>query len=454
MQIGFALRNNLLQRSSFALVKVFTMPLRILNLLPRFLCLLAFTGAIAAQAEDIVVSNPPTFSVTSWTARYEGQIAGKNVKVELSRLGDWVSGQYCYQPCSPQIGRIELSGQITGQLTETPFDLANLAKGRSAPKPSGRWQLGALPGVAPQQLGGQWSSMDGKRRWPIQLQRKPDAWPHEAEAELHLSANRYIRTAKDCAADSEPLQISAIRIYEQGRLRQTLDTAAYGSCSIVQPQWVDANFDGLPDLSQSLELPAGPNIRHSTWLFNAASKRWELGPEVLQQISSPVFDARAKRIYSPWRDGCCSHGVDIYAWQQEKLKKVEQGQSYVLPVRKAGKLMGCYIMPSYGDGHIVWPDALYRNADGLSLGKSPADDWCDVSVASSMHMAQLQVLAPQPAGREASVLAAYGMSYAQVDTAEGKRFCPDLMVFDADARKLVRMKLDQDAANTCSAERP
>ena len=138
-----------------------------------------------------------------------------------------------------------------------------------------------------------------------------------------------------------------------------------------------------------------------------------------------------------------------------KLKPVEQDESYVLPVRKAGKLMGCYITPEYKDGHIVWPGALYRNADGLSVEGAPVSaENCDIDVTSSLSTAQLQVLAPQQPGRKASVLAAYGMSYVEVDTPQGKRYCPDLAVFDVDARKVVRVQLTENAAETCLDEKP
>jgi hypothetical protein len=119
-----------------------------------------------------------------------------------------------------------------------------------------------------------------------------------------------------------------------------------GSCWLVQPRWVDANFDGWPDLTQALDLPAGPNIAHRTWLYDPDTQKLVLGPQSLQDISSPAFDGKAKRIYSEWRASCCSHGVDIYAWKPAGPELVEQAESHMLPVRKGGKLMACYQMPA------------------------------------------------------------------------------------------------------------
>lgn len=401
--------------------------------------------SLLAQAEP-AESAEPLHEAPVWSGRYQGQIAGKAVRLDLWRLDGALGGSYCYEPCDRPGAMIDLQGRAaSGQLTETPM------AGPGEAKPSGRWQLGALPGMAPQRLQGRWQSMDGKRRWAIDLQQKPTGFAQPPRHELRLMMGQRIQTLADCG--STDLGVSAIRVYEQGRLKQTLETASFGSCWLVQPSWVDANFDGWPDLTQAQEQSAGPNTPTRSWLYDPAKKKFVLGPQELQDIPSPAFDAQAQRIYSDWRASCCSHGVDIFAWKSGKLKRVERAESYVLPVRKSGQLMGCYIMPQYRGGHVVWPDALYRNADGLAMGKAPAADWCDLEVRSSMHQAQLQVLAPQKAGEKASVQAAYGMSYVTVETRQGPRYCPDLAVFDADERKVVRIQLTDNPIENCQVEK-
>ena len=393
---------------------------------------------------------PELFEVVSWEAAYGGRIAGKPVKVTLWRLGGAVMGNYCYEPCNPKRNGIRLEGLANGQVTETPIDVP---KGQTEAMPSGRWRIGQLPGLAPQQIKGQWQSMDGKKRWPLELTLEPSPFAHAVDQEVRLMMNQRIASPKDCDTDSN-LQVSALRIYRQGKLQQSLSTAAWGSCLFVQPRWVDANFDGWPDLSQALELPAGPNIGYATWLYDFAQGKLVPGPKDLQEITSPVFDGQAQRVYSQWRASCCSHGIGIYAWKNGKPQLVEQAESYVMPVRQGGKLMGCYIMPEYKSGHVVWPDALYRNSDGLAMGKPPAEDWCDLEVSSSLSQAQLQVFAPQQDGQKARQLSVYGMGRVEVQTPEGARYCPDLMVFDTDARKLVRIQLTENAAQSCETEKP
>ena len=418
-------------------------------------CLYALTGLSATGAMTYAMAKEvasPNYEVVSWQASYEGQVADKSVRVSLSRLGGVVTGTYCYEPCDPHRNGISLAGKPGGDLIETPIDAQ---RGQKQPVPSGRWKLQSLDGKPARHLSGRWNSMDGKRRGDVALALKLEPFSDEPEYEVRLVVDQPVNSVADCELGTSSLHVTQIRLYRQGRLQQSLKTDANGSCSFVQPNWVDANFDGQPDLTQALALPAGPNISYNTWLYDPKQRKMVLGPQELLDITSPVFDTKAQRIYSNWRASCCSHGLDIYAWKDGKLKPVEQDESYVLPVRKAGKLMGCYITPEYKDGHIVWPGALYRNADGLSVEGAPVSaENCDIDVASSLSTAQLQVLAPQQPGRKASVLAAYGMSYVEVDTPQGKRYCPDLAVFDVDARKVVRVKLTENAFETCLDEKP
>lgn len=408
-----------------------------------------------AQSEQPSEKAPaqPVFEAPDWAAQYEGQIAEKNVKVELWRLGDALMGSYCYLPCSPE-GHIDLQGTVAArsgsQLIERP---ALPPKDRQEAEPSGQWLLKPLPGMPPLQIQGQCRSMDGKKRWPLRLQKNPSGFEHSPAHELRLVLDRAINSAKDCDFPAGDLQVSAIRVYRHGRLQQTLATDAYGSCALVQPQWVDANFDGWPDLTQALALPAGPNIAHTTWLYEPVQQQFVLGPTALQDITSPGFDSQAQRIYNYWRGSCCSHGVDIYAWKGGQLVAVEQAQSYVLPMRQSGRLMGCYIMPGYEGGHVVWPDALYQTPAGLAMGRSPGP-WCDIEATDLPPQTLLQVLAPPQAGKPSRVQAAYGMSYMRVDTPKGPRYCLDIPVFDADARKVVRVTLTQDAEQRCETEKP
>lgn len=71
-----------------------------------------------------------------------------------------------------------------------------------------------------------------------------------------------------------------------------------------------------------------------------------------------------------------------------------------------------------------------------------------------MGQNQVQVLAEPRAGQPPQVLKAYGASYRKVDTPQGARYCPDIAVFDADARKVVRVLMSENAEQDCEVENP
>ena len=75
-----------------------------------FFCVLALAGlgATSAIAKKVVSQ---TYEIVSWQASYEGQVAGKSVRVSLSRLGGVVTGSYCYEPCDPHHNGILLAGK-------------------------------------------------------------------------------------------------------------------------------------------------------------------------------------------------------------------------------------------------------------------------------------------------------------------------------------------------------
>ena len=397
-------------------------------------CIIAVFTVMAASAADETPTQDQIEAPT-WSASYQGRIASKAVKVYLWRLGDVIAGNYCYEPCEERTGPfLQLEGSVTeATLTEAPSPPAD-----GVTAPSGRWQLPSLPGMAPPELHATWQSSDGQREWPIMLKRQSANFVHEPAFELRLLMDDATRIMKDCETHDARM-VSAIRIYRDGQLAQTLDSGSVGSCRLIQPQWVDANFDGWPDLTQALDLGAGPNISHMTWLYAPRTQRFEDAPDVLQDITSPQFDSKFRLIVSQWRGSCCSHGVDIYAWKGKLLKLVEQASSYSLPVRKSGRLMSCYIMPSYENGHVAWPDALHQTPHGLAMGKQPDADWCDVEVVTTGL--QLEILAEQQVGKAPRVLSTQHGDYRKTKTAKGTLYCLNVPVFDADARKVVRVTL-------------
>ena len=414
------------------------------------ICGLLLPMAAMAQSKEAAQQ---TLEQPTWSASYEGTIAGKRVKADLWRLGGILMGSYCYTPCSKDQMGIQLEGQLTEQGVEVTEAAFVPAKGELELKPSGRWLLDRQSGAVPQQIQGRWQSMDGKKQWPLKLEKTASDFAHAPAHELRLVMDKHITAPEDCRAGDADVRVSAIGIYLQGRLLQTLKTEAYGSCSFVQPQWVDANFDGWPDLTQSLQLPAGPNIQHNTWLYLPAKKSFEPAPPELQELTSPAFDGKAQRIYSEWRASCCSHGIDIYAWKGRKLVNVESDVSYVLPVRQGGKLMGCYQAPLYKAGHVFWPDALQQTAKGLEMRPVNSEN-CDIPPEMLVQQGRVDVLAEQKAGVPPNVLRRQEVRWKRVKTRQGPMYCSEVPAFDTDSKKIVRVLLSADPDSTCQKDNP
>ncbi|NVJ11280.1 nitrite reductase, partial [Myxococcus sp. AM001] len=177
---------------------------------------------------------------------------------------------------------------------------------------------------------GTWTSPNGKRTLPLALSQNQDDLEARFPYEIRLLADTL--PAEEGDGCPTPPLVSAIRLYKDGALIQTLETESQGTCSIFTPYLIDANFDGWPDLSLAMFLPAGPNIPHQTWLYDVATGRFVDAPAGLQDISSAEFDPVHRIVYSYWRASCCEHGVSTYRWNGGDLEEVDTQSSYLLPL--------------------------------------------------------------------------------------------------------------------------
>ena len=87
----------------------------------------------------------------------------------------------------------------------------------------------------------------------------------------------------------------------------------------------DMNFDGYNDIRLLQFLPAAPNLPYYCWTYNPKQKKFER-QKALEEITSPDFDAKQKRIFSFWRDGCCDHGISTYKYIGGRPVLIEQGE--------------------------------------------------------------------------------------------------------------------------------
>jgi hypothetical protein len=242
----------------------------------------------------------------------------------------------------------------------------------------------------------------------------------------------------------------AIKLYHGRRLVQRLATDSHGTCQVFVPQAVDANFDGRPDITIALDLPASPNIPYQTWLFNPHTRRFSPGPELLQEIASPEYDYQHKMIVSSWRDGCCSHGVTTYRWRQNKLVEDETVQSYALPVlADDGKRRYCYSGPSYIDGRIVFGDRVEERDGRLSI--TVADVGACEEAYGIAPDTRIDIWQHGP-GRAWRIARTERVHRRPVLVGGQTLYCPEVPFFDHG--RIVRIILDDDGHANCTEDGP
>lgn len=376
----------------------------------------------------------PRVEFAVWDRVLSGTVGTKSVSVTLARIAGSVSGTYCYKPCSEKTRQqLLLAGTIDGNTLE----LTERDGGSAQHATTGHWTLKLDGGQAT----GNWTSPDRRKTFAVALR---DTQP--APVDVRLVADAMPEPTGDCA---DPPLVSAIRIYRQGRLVQELPTESQGTCHIFTPRFVDANFDGFPDLTIALTLPAGPNIPHQTWLYDPATRRFVAAPAAMQDITSPEFDTPSRTIVSHWRNGCCEHGVTIYRWRGNELEEAGTATSVQLPVLVGRTVRYCYTAPDYRDGRIEFPERVEQVGDRLTLTFAGSSG-CDTE---AMPMASQDITVwKRDARGELKAVRTESVRWKPVDTTAGRRYCPETPYF-ADGR-IERAVLVDHPEEECSETAP
>jgi len=369
-------------------------------------------------AATTTMPTSPAVEFPAWSASYQGTISSRKIRVEFKRVADHVSGNYCYEPCdSNKILKLRLDGswQANG-VSMQEYDPT--AAGKDKPV-TGRWEM------RPDGAGwtGTWASPDGKRSLPVTLGPAPGA--HAFPYEIRLAADRMPDPGGACAIDVP--HVTQIRLYKDGRLVQALPTDSVGTCRIFVPETPDINFDGWPDLTLAQFLPAGPNIPTSAWIYEPATGKFDDVSATMEQMTSPNFDAANKLVWDFQRGSCCDHYVTIAKWKGKELVQVEQGESFFQPVRTNGKIRYCYVMPTYRDGHVEYPDVTWNAGDRL-LPRNPSE--CEADPPESWERVHMEVYLRDT--RSGDISHEYSEK-VQMETVEikGKRMkCPYVQLLD------------------------
>jgi hypothetical protein len=371
--------------------------------------------------------------LTVWNRSFKGTIGEKTIEIlTLGRIGAQLRGRYCYGVCGAERPSLALQGRWDRDILTLEESVPGAADDRIV---TGRWRLQAQG----QQWRGEWRSADGKHRLPVALSETTLSGFAD---ELRVLAEHAPGSEKD-TCDSQSPPVSEIRIYRNDRLRQMLPTDSVGTCGMFLPELVDANFDGRPDLSIALMLPAGPNIPHQMWLYDPKQDRFVDAPASLQEITSPMFDAERKRVYNYWRGSCCSHGVDVYRWNDGELERIAGAESHFMPVKRGGKLGYVYTTPSYENGKIVFSPRVEQDAKGRLRLVAFADSDLDSENGPLAWSEALKVDVYAAAADGGYALkSSQAMRWRALGKGEAKRWCPDLAYFDLDRRRIERQRIE------------
>ncbi|MFP5391960.1 MAG: XAC2610-related protein, partial [Gammaproteobacteria bacterium] len=389
---------------------------------------LLFRLACAAPAHAATRKSTGGVEFPASTRDYVGTLGTKGIELSLTRVDTVLSGVYCYQPCSDKSrSLLRLQGSVTGakaRIAETDLSGAQARQ-------TGHWQLE----VGEDELAGIWTAPDGKRSLPLHLRASP-AFPFE----IRVIADR--RPANGECAD--PPHVSAVRLYQHGRLLQTLPTSSDGSCDIFVPNLVDVNFDGRPDLTIAEHMPAGPNMSYQTWLYDPARRRFVNAPASLQEITSPQFDSRHRTIVSSWRASCCEHGVTTYRWRGHDVEETATATSGLLAVLDGKRKLFCYTMPAYVDGHIEFPDRVEQDGERLRLTFTDLRD-CDANL-TMFREPQLTIWKRTGKGAP-ELLRTETVAWKPRQSASGPVVCPEVPFFAGG--RIERIVLDDDPDTHC-----
>lgn len=126
--------------------------------------------------------------------------------------------------------------------------------------------------------------------------------------------------------DEDGARLTAIEVLDavSGERRQVLRDFEADPISEAPDllQWVDANFDGFPDLlAPGLSGGAGPNSTTSVFLFDPQRQMF-VYDAVLSGLPQLSINADARSISSASRGGCCSHASETYRYTAGRLQLV------------------------------------------------------------------------------------------------------------------------------------
>lgn len=95
----------------------------------------------------------------------------------------------------------------------------------------------------------------------------------------------------------------------------------------------DMNFDGYKDIRIQQFLPAGPNTPYLCWIWDKENFTFVQHTE-LEELTSPVFDAKTKTVKASVRDNAATYYENEYKYMKDILTLVKETQTIIDQVAK------------------------------------------------------------------------------------------------------------------------
>lgn len=139
--------------------------------------------------------------------------------------------------------------------------------------------------------------------------------------QIHPSMPEYLFKVYGRAASQKPsstFNTDKIEIYNavnKGKLIQEIEIkeAQTWNGRTLGVEFEDMNFDGYLDFRVQAWIPAGPNTPYLYWLWDPKSASF-ISNTSLEEITSPVFDAKNQTIQSNVRESAASYSDNTYKY--------------------------------------------------------------------------------------------------------------------------------------------
>lgn len=273
-----------------------------------------------------IVEERDGYGQSSRYAQCAVSVTGQGVLGGKCPVGDGVTDGTCDETVSAGAGYFSVEAREDGLWADVSFTVASGLHG---------FYIGSVEAPLLYDGGGFWP--DWVRcvltlNEPVEL---PDVFPRETA--VTVEGGKTLRLVSSCRQENEYLYgVSEIRVMEGEKTLQTLAVrTAMEAASLAEPwddwthtpqtwyepQVMDLNFDGNPDI-RLVENMGTVNFSWLCWLWNPANQRFEYGFNLVGY--EMAVDAESREITVTARESASSYEVSRYAYDQAGQLQLEE----------------------------------------------------------------------------------------------------------------------------------